>query len=158
MSEIPLVRYPYPRNLEWSALRFLDIPDATRPNYVYLRRLILFKTPRFGLYLHWIYTNDNGRSPHNHPMDFYSKVIRGGYQQEDWKRHNDNAGPEFLGISSNHWWTKGNVMRSGEFHRIYSLFRVPTVTLVFWWNPTKDWGWLRKSGAYKSSKYHNGVE
>lgn len=157
MSEIPLVRYPYPRNLEWSALRFLDIPDATRPNYVYLRRLILFKTPRFGLYLHWIYTTDDGRSPHNHPMDFYSKVVRGGYIQALFGR--DRSGyRSFIETTSNHWYDAGKVLRADAFHRIVHLFRVPTVTLVFWWNPTKDWGWLRKSGAYKSSKYHNGVE
>lgn len=78
------VKYPY-ESVRWAFMKWADIPDATNPNIVYLRRLRIIQTPWGGIYLHFIYIKDHDRDPHDHPMNFTSLVLRGGYTEERWR-------------------------------------------------------------------------
>jgi len=153
MNEIPTVRYPYPRSLDWAALRFVDIPDSEERSKVYLRRFIVLKTPVCGLYVHWIYTTDVNRHPHDHPMKFCSFVWLGGYVEAIYRLFKGVR--EYLGKRM-HLEGSFHVMDHGTFHRITHLFRVPTVTVVAWWNPIPDWGYLRPDGRFRSAKRSDG--
>lgn len=150
-SRIPLVRHPYVNGVRWALLRWMDIPDADAPMLVYLRRLIIFKTPWFGIYLHWIFTTDEGRHPHNHPMVFWSMVLLGGYEEVV-------VNPCAPGFQLRKRWGRFSVHSMGRnaYHAIRRLFRVPTLTLVVTFKRFDDWGYLTPFGSYHSSKASDG--
>lgn len=74
----PPVKHPY-KNVRWAFMKWADIPSAQDPEVTYLRRLRVLQTPWFMIYLHWIYLPDSDRDPHDHPMSFWSFIVRGGY-------------------------------------------------------------------------------
>lgn len=76
----PKVKYPY-KNVRWAFFKWADIPSAADESLVYLRRLRILQTPWFMFYLHWIFEPDNDRDPHDHPMSFWSFIVRGGYTE-----------------------------------------------------------------------------
>ena len=75
----PKVKYPYKGDVQWAFLKWADIESAIYPGYTYLRRLRIFQTPWFALYLHFIFEPDLDRDPHDHPCNFWSLILRGGY-------------------------------------------------------------------------------
>lgn len=46
-----------------------------------LRRYMIFQGERFGVYVHRIYRPDADRDCHNHPWQFRTLVLRGGYTE-----------------------------------------------------------------------------
>src|SRR5436309_679857 len=60
----------------WSFLRLQEITRADGKPY--LRRLLLFKTPWFGIYLHEFLGPDDACT-HDHPWPFLSLILWGGY-------------------------------------------------------------------------------
>lgn len=74
------IKYPYRPGEGWAFMQWTDIPSSIDPTNVYLRRLRIILTPRFGLYLHFIIEPDTGvPDPHDHPWVFRTFVLRGGY-------------------------------------------------------------------------------
>lgn len=49
------------------------------PEDPYIIRRILFRTPRFGIFLHKMLRSDHERALHDHPWAFTSIVLRTGY-------------------------------------------------------------------------------
>lgn len=145
----PEYRYPY-RGKSWDLLAHEDILDPGRPTHVYLRRLIVFKTPLCALYRHSIYVRDRDRDPHNHPRGFWSWVLRGGYEEKRWRRY----GPTFMpSMRVRRRWSLAHTDRRA-FHTIEILYSVPTVTLI-WLGPrhTEGWGFLTPEGFVASPGY-----
>jgi hypothetical protein len=62
--------------VRWALFKRFDISDSRG---VYLRRWRLIQTPLFSIYLHRIFMEDADRAPHDHPWNFWSLVLRGGY-------------------------------------------------------------------------------
>lgn len=68
-----------------------------RPS-LYLRRWFLLgwspmsknQAPKPGIYLHQFCRSDDDRDPHDHPWDFTTIVLKGGYVDETW--HADHEG------------------------------------------------------------------
>lgn len=61
---------------------FMTVKRITGPDgEPYLTRLILVRTPWFGVYLHRIHREDWDRALHSHPWAFASVVLRGGYRE-----------------------------------------------------------------------------
>lgn len=76
------VKYPAPKGGGWAFMRWADIPSKSDPQRVYLRRLRIAQTPWCSLYLHWINEADSDRHPHDHPWNFCSLILRGGYTED----------------------------------------------------------------------------
>jgi hypothetical protein len=76
------VKYAPPRGNKWAFMRWADIPSDTDRTQVYLRRLRIVQTPWWSVYLHWINEPDSGRHPHDHPWNFYSLILSGGYTED----------------------------------------------------------------------------
>lgn len=151
----PPVKHPYVSNVSWALFRFMDIPDTGDRRQVYLRRLIVFKTPLCGLYIHWIYLPDNGRDPHNHPMNFWSWVVRGGYIE---RRYWDCE--KFQRRTRSRLRKQWSLARTtiDDFHDIKLLTRMPTVTVLFTGKRRQDWGFMTKSGFVPQTEYRAMIE
>lgn len=57
-----------------------------KPGDPMLERWRLLQTPRFGIYVHFIFREDLDPVPHDHPWAFWSLVLRGGYVEALYER------------------------------------------------------------------------
>lgn len=127
----------------WSIGSKIEVPDLDRPWLNYLVRYRLIQTPWFGIYLHRINLPDSRPTLHDHPWNFVSIVLKGGYCER--------RATEPVNLSSARWRTyeagQINRMPIGHAHYIASVFRKPTWTLVFVGRRQRVWGyWDEKAG------------
>lgn len=144
---MPKIKYPYVSGVDWAIRRFMDIPDKVERDEVYLRRFIIFKTPVCGLYLHFIYMEDRDQDPHNHPMNFWSFVLRGGYVE---RRYNGRRVCHDL--RTRKWLSLARTTKK-DFHQIEVLTKTPTITLIFTGRRARDWGFLTPDGYVPNRQY-----
>lgn len=115
----------YRSGTRWCAWRWTEV--AWRGT-LYLVRLHLFQVPRGAAMLHWILTPDPHPDPHDHPVDFLSITIRGGYTE---------------------WTPAGYVSSRIRFRRATDVHRIVavepgTVTLVLAGPVVREWGfWVQ---------------
>lgn len=123
-------------------MKVFNIPDAVEPDKTYLRRWRIIQTPLFSIYLHKIFLPDRDRPMHDHPFNFWSLILKGGYMERvsDTREASSFMDPT---IETNFWgplsWHK---MPIEYCHNIDRLKKVPTWTLVFVGRRQKDWGFV----------------
>lgn len=102
----------------------------------YLDRLRIVDTPWFGVYLHRIKGPDPQPDPHDHPWDFTSIVLAGGYTEEVWRAA---LGP--IESYSRRWLVGSfHTMRGdGVAHRIVTA-EPHTITLILRRKRFREWG------------------
>lgn len=116
--------------------RFLTMHLSSKEGVTHFKRWCLFHSERGNLYLHKICRSDADRHPHNHPWNFKSLILWGGYIERIWEN-----GQLFMTVCE-----PGMLLRRSayEFHQI-QLFEEakPTWTLV-WVGPriNDPWGYL----------------
>jgi hypothetical protein len=128
---------------------------------VYLRRFFIWrpkdKSKGGSVFLHHIINSDDDPDPHDHPFDFTSIILRGGYHDERWW-----------------WWNmEGTNSPSHRFGPIYEEVRPLTVvrrhaehihrvrlhpkrsawTLVFTGPYRREWNFITKTGFVHWRKY-----
>lgn len=122
----------------WSFFGRFDIPDLNNQGEIYLTRWRLLQTPWFSIFLHRINLPDSDRYPHDHPWDFWSLILQGGYVE-----HVVTGGV----TRRFHWrrwsWHK---MPTDWFHKIQLLDRRPTWSLVLTGRRKRVWGFLTLDG------------
>jgi hypothetical protein len=116
----------------------------------------------FGVYLHRMTAPDPGIDLHDHPWPFVSLILRGGYVEE---RAESREAPR-LAFYAEAWptkcrrgmemeWRAGSIhrLRADECHRIISLRRVPTWTLVLTGRRFRNWGFYEptRGGGFVSN-------
>ena len=126
----------------WAFMKVFDIPDAIEPNKVDLRRWRLIQTPRFALYLHKINLPDRDRPMHDHPFNFWSFILKGGYSERlaitrEVEQFTDPT------IEYRRWPPMSfHKMPVGMCHNIDVLHATPTWSLVFVGRRQQDWGFI----------------
>lgn len=149
LSRVP-VKYPYIGGTKWNFMKWADIPTASDPRYVYLRRLRIFQTPWFALYLHFIYETDEDRDPHDHPFSFWSMILRGEYQEivYPWVAQQD-----FRSFTQHHRRLSLHHMPLLSAHRIMQASD-GLMTLVFCGRKQRDWGFYTPDGFLGWREYN----
>jgi hypothetical protein len=94
----------------------------------YITRLHLLKTPWFALCVHWINKPDPEPYLHDHPVSFFSLILRGWYRE-----HRGERGI----ILRNRWW---NWIRATDRHTICEVSPGGAVTLCFMGPKVREWG------------------
>lgn len=144
----PKIKYPYKGNVRWAFFKWADIESAFFPGYVYLRRLRIFQTPWFALYLHFIFEPDLDRDPHDHPCNFWALIVRGGYYEQVF--------PHQFDVKSNYWcsWTPFTLhkMPVDSAHQIKKL-NGKTVTLCWFGRRQRQWGFWTADGFVDQETY-----
>lgn len=110
----------------------------------YMKRLLL-KTPWGYVRLHWILRADAGRDLHDHPFDFTSLILRGGYTEETERVSGERTRSNFRA---------GDVVRR-KAELAHSLVAVlpGTLTLVFGGKKRKEWGFWTNQGWVMWKQY-----
>lgn len=143
------------RSARWAFMERFVVPDYDS-DYDYLVRWRVIQTPWFGIYLHRFDTPDPRPTLHDHPWPFVSFVLRGGYSEVAASRkmalriHGGQDWP--YGLHRRVRWV--NVKRTGEFHWISHLRRVPTWTLMFVGRRQRTWGYLDRDGTWTAFDRH----
>lgn len=129
---------------------------------VYLDRVRLVQTPWFGLYLHRMDAPDPGVHLHDHPWPFLSLILRGGYEEQVASSFD---APSMAWVAERfpraclpgvpRSWGRGSVhrVRLSECHRITTLARVPTWTLVLCGRRSRSWGFYTPDGFVEHREY-----
>lgn len=120
-------------------MRSFDIPcgfDGQGGDLLYLRRLRIVQTPFGGIYLHEIREPDKDYDPHDHPFNFVSIILKGGYDEIAGYPDKWNASSFIIRR------LRGSIHRMPmtKAHRILRLHRSPTWTLVFVGPRHREWG------------------
>lgn len=121
------------RSPRWAFMERFEVPNLDNPTETYLSRLRIIQTPWFGIYLHRMDGPDSRPTLHDHPWNFVSLILRGGYTE----RRLDPVDHRVFRRRVHHV----NVMRTHDAHAIEHLFRVPTWTLMFVGTRRRTWGY-----------------
>jgi hypothetical protein len=128
---------PEGKGRRWGLLRKFEVPDLDEPLETYLTRYVIVRTPLFAIYVHRMDRPDSRAVLHDHPWDFISFVLRGGYWEMTDTDTRDQPG----------WKVKYrlvrrvNVKRATASHYIRHLVRVPTWTLLLTGPRRRTWGY-----------------
>lgn len=115
---------------------------------IYLRRLVLVRTPLFQVSLHWIYRPDEGRDMHDHPRGFLSIPLLGWYEEIMPDGQADTV------RIARRSWRRWSLKRAADMHRIsYVPIGLPCLTLVFWGPRRREWGFDTAAGWIDSDTY-----
>lgn len=147
------VKHNYNADQHWAFWTWYDIPDRDNPDIVYLRRLAIVKCPLFAIYVHWIFLPDNDRDCHDHPWNFKSFVLRGGYAEHLYYSMKDRKRDKF----STKEYGRFSYHRMPTYfaHRITWL-KENTVTLIITGRRKRTWGFWTKEGWVKYNDYDKG--
>ena len=129
----------YKSGSRWSIWRWTDV-DPLNNNKIYLTRLHLVQTPWWSVMLHWINLPDPQEDMHDHPVNFLSIILSGGYTEET---------PN--GIKERRFF---NLIRSSDRHRIISL-KKPTLTLAIAGKVVHSWGFWTSRGFVPWRQYNH---
>ena len=141
--------------LRWQFINRLSEP--------YLTKLYIVRTPLFQDALHWIHSSDRDRDMHDHPRDFVSIVLRGGYLEArpspaatSWKAVGTAAFPEpDVYLTERRRWSVA-YRRAADPHRIVHV-EPHTLTLVLWGRKKREWGFHTPWG-WRHWRTYLGVE
>ncbi len=128
------------------------------PNGSYMRRWIL-RTPFGMLRLHHILRSDTDRHLHDHPFDFVSFLLTGGYHEavpcphcDRFDGTNDGCYRCKEGLKTQYWPRFSVVRKRAEdLHRL--TLDKPIWTLVFSGLKRREWGFQTENGWVPASNY-----
>lgn len=132
------------RSARWAFMDRFEVPEYDGDG-TYLTRWRVIQTPWFGVYVHRFTGPDPRATLHDHPWDFLSLVVRGGYVER-------RLDPMTRDIDEAHRIRWVNRMRSHDAHAIVKLLRVPTWSLMFVGKRRRTWGYLEPVGNMAYSR------
>lgn len=139
------------RSPRWAFMERFEIPNLDDPSETYLTRWRIVQTPWCALYLHRMDGPDSRPTLHDHPFNFVSIILKGGYLE----RHSPNATLQ----STPRRWLAGSWhrMRAEEAHYIMRLDRVPTWTLLLVGRRRREWGYIEAAALGNGFELANWV-
>ena len=130
----------------WALMERFVVPNLDEPTENYLTRWRLIETPWGSIYLHRMDGPDSRPTLHDHPWNFLSIVLRGGYVER-------RLDPMTREVDEAHRVTTVNHMRTHDAHAIVSLLRVPSWTLVLVGARRRTWGYSELSAYGTDSEW-----
>ncbi len=121
----------YKSGWRWCLFRWTDV-DPVGDGKTYLTRFHIFQTPYCSCMVHWLHLADPQPHLHDHPNDFLSVVLKGGYVEAFPASDNSDETIEKTV-------RRFNLVRATDRHKILSV-KPHTITLVFANRVRREWG------------------
>lgn len=139
----------YRHGSKWSIWRWTDV-NPGGDETIYLTRLHLIQTPWGSIMLHWINRPDHQPWLHDHPVSFFSIILRGWYYQTRpvLGTFYDQT---YLCPERISWW---QYLRATDKHRICHTSPGGCLTLVICGPVTRTWGFWTDSGWIPYKEYY----
>ena len=126
----------YKTGTRWCIWRWKDIG--------YINRLHVFQCPWFSICLHWIRREDREPYLHDHPVSFFSIILRGGYFEA---REGKVLKP--WDYFARRWF---NLIWWNTQHKIIAV-KPGTLTLCFMGPRRNEWGFFTPEGKVSWKEY-----
>lgn len=115
---------------------FIKSEIRNKQGVLHFLRFRVIETSLFSIYIHYIARSDEDLHPHSHPWNFYSLILKGGYEETVTYKHNlltEKFVKKIFNLGYRFY---------DDYHKIKLL--KPTFTLVFCSkrNPNYKWGYL----------------
>jgi len=121
---------------KWLSNLFLVKEIRSKTGELHFQRWVLFALPFLRIYLHKICLPDYDEHMHDHPWNFISIILKGGYLEKF------SNGPNYDIVSYNHNNPGTIVKRNREqVHKIEKLFKISSWSLVLAWGEYQIWGY-----------------
>lgn len=116
----------------------------------YLIRRPLFSCRRFSIKLHHIVRSDLGRHLHDHPWDFVTVILWGGYYEVTPLKKLSNGT-----ITGNQWYKPGSIIRhkAKDRHRVELKNEKACWSLVICGPRKREWGFHTDTGWMHWKEY-----
>jgi hypothetical protein len=100
----------------------------------YMERFWILRTPWLSARIHRILRSDHDRDLHDHPWDYASVILRGGYFE--------------ITADGERWYGPGSIVfrRADHLHRLVLREGSSTTTLFVHRRKTRDWGFRTATG------------
>lgn len=128
----------------------------------YLKRYTLMHQPDLRVYLHQILLSDDDRALHDHPWDFKTILLSGGYYEEipaGWNNLRRSAHGALVGTMETKkiFHPRFSVIRhkAEDLHRIDLPDGKPVWTLFIAGNKSREWGFMSPKGWVHWREYIN---
>lgn len=108
---------------------------------LHFRRWRLVETKYFRFYVHQIFEFDKDEHLHNHPWNFLSFVLKGGYI-EVLSKGKQKLVPRF----------RFNFHKAADYHRIVWIQK-PTISLFLAFGKYRTWGYETSEGHISADEY-----
>lgn len=133
-----------------------EIPDATDPSQIYLRRWNVITTPWFSLKVHNIRLPDGDRALHCHPWAFGTLILKGGYLEELPIDPNQRQGVWRTRLVRRNRFSWHRLSAEG-LHRIHEV-EPDTWTFVISTGTQRQWGFAPRAGEWYPYYRYLGIE
>jgi hypothetical protein len=152
MNLIPIAAILYMR--EVIRTLFLVKEIISKDGKIHFRRWRILATPWFNIYIHNILRSDEEAHPHDHPWNFLSFILKGGYSEEWLPFYEDKAYQNGSSLIK-------SVRRPGtfvwhdakDFHKL-TLLKDSAWTLVFTFGKYRpSWGFQTEHGWLEHKTY-----
>ncbi|MHB8407858.1 MAG: hypothetical protein ACYDHY_07045 [Acidiferrobacterales bacterium] len=142
------------------------IKEVNGEKVVYLRRWFISQGPKGSVYLHRILRSDDDPDPHDHPWDFKTFIIKGGYDDVQYT-FAEKVVHELEGTTTIHparrFYLGKERVRPGQFlfrpaehcHQVKLRNDKPAWTLVFLGLKRRDWCFVTAAGPVLWKQYLN---
>jgi hypothetical protein len=127
----------YKSGSKWAFWRWSETDSG------YLTRLHIIMTPWFAICLHWIHKPDAEPYLHDHPVSFFSLILKGWYVEDRDTLIGD--GMWFRCFVRRRWWQWMRGSRTDR-HKIVEVAPGGCLTLAFMTSVTQRWGFYTPSG------------
>jgi hypothetical protein len=130
----------------WKFMAKFEIPDATDPTQIYLRRWNVITTPWFSLKVHNIRMPDADRALHDHPWAFGTFILKGGYLEElpVYRRQRFGEWRTYMAQRKRFSWHR---IPAEGLHRIHEV-EPDTWTFVISTGTKRQWGFAPRAGEW----------
>ena len=126
-------------------IRFLFLVKeiVSKEGVVHFRRYRLISTRWFNLYVHQICESDHDRDPHDHPWNFQSLILSGGYFEEVFPK-----------LYNREYYYEGDVVqhKATDAHKL-TLLTDEVWTLVLTTGRERYWGYQTSKGWVGHEEY-----
>lgn len=139
------------RSPRWAFMSRMAIASKVTPGETYLDRLRIVQTPYFGVYLHWIHEPDSDRDPHDHPWNFGSFILKGGYTERVWEEPALGT-QDYKGYRRKWGQFSWHKMDTVSAHKIEQISK-PLVTLVLVGRRTRNWGFWQQTDYPSQARF-----
>ncbi len=136
---------------------FLIKEIRSKSGELHFRRYRLFWTPWLAIYIHRIYKSDEDLHPHNHPWNFISFILSGGYTESCYSQRFTPFIPfgcsvDTIETSQQTLTVYDSVKRTRDQYHHITLIS-PTTSLVLTWGKWEKCGYLVDSKFVDFEEY-----
>lgn len=127
----------------------------------YMERYWLLRTPWFAVRLHRILRSDDDRALHDHPWDYATVILRGGYIEVRPRPANYCDYPDpTLGPTVREWIGPGRALlrRAESLHRLELPDGQPCITLFITGRRRRTWGFQTPDGWVSHRDYERMIQ